>query len=89
MSEITIKRTYDDFPHIVMSENGDLYQLSYYDKLGRFKPYKIIEKTTHNGSQYYRIDGVRYSEYKLATIEKRVIKRIDLNKKIIKFNYQS
>lgn len=86
MSEITIKRIYEDLPHIVMSENGDLYQLSYYDKLGRFKRYKIIEKKNHNGSLYYRIDGVRYSEYYLATIEKIVIKRINLNKKIIKFN---
>ena len=85
MSEITIKRIYEDLPHIVMSEEGAIYQLSYYDKLGRFKRYKIIEKSNHNGSFYYRIDGVRYSEYKLASIEKRVIKKINLNKKIIKF----
>jgi hypothetical protein len=86
MPEITIKRIYDDLPHIVMSEDDKMYQLSYYDKLGRFKSYKVLEKTNHNGSLYYRIDGIRYSEYKLASIEKRVIKKINLNKKIIKFN---
>jgi hypothetical protein len=86
MSQITIRKIYEDLPHIVMSEDGSLYQLNYYDRLGRFKRYKIIEKSNHNGSMYYRIDGIRYSEYKLASIEKRAFKRINLSKKIIKFN---
>lgn len=86
MSEIIVRKIYEDLPHIVMSEDGSLYQLNYYDKLGRFKRYKIIEKSNHNGSMYYRIDGTRYSQYKLASIEKRAYKRINLSKKVIKFN---
>jgi hypothetical protein len=35
---------------------------------------------------YYRIDGTRYSQYKLESIEKRVHKKINLSKKVIKFN---
>ena len=86
MSEIIVRKIYEDLPHIVMSEDGSLYQLNYYDKLGRFKRYKVIEKSNHHGSMYYRIDGNRYSEYKLASIEKRAYKRINLSKKVIKFN---
>jgi hypothetical protein len=80
MEEIIIIRQYENLPHIVKSENGDIYQLSYYDTKKRIKQYKILIPKEHNGSIYYRINGSRYSDYKLKTLEIKVYKRINLNK---------
>lgn len=83
--EIVIKKTYDDLPVLVKSEDDKIYQLSYYDTVGRFRRYKLLEPKNHNGSPYYRVGGVRYSEYKLQSLEKRCIKTIDLNKKVVRW----
>jgi hypothetical protein len=84
MEKITIKSEYKDLPYIVRSEDGQVYQLSYYDSMKRLIKWKIIEPKEHNGSLYYRIDGIRYSDYKLKTLEKRVCKKVNLEKIINK-----
>ena len=50
------------------------------DTKKRIKQYKILIPKEHNGSIYYRINGSRYSDYKLKTLEIKVYKRINLNK---------
>lgn len=78
--EIVIINEYENLPYIVKSENGELYQLSYYDTKKRIKKYKVLIPKQHNGSLYYRINSERYSDYRLKTLEIRVYKRINLNK---------
>lgn len=78
--EIIITRKYDGLSTLVKTEDGILYQLSYYDTKKRLKKYKVIEPKEHNGSIYFRINGSRYSEYKLKTMEIKVYKKINLNK---------
>jgi hypothetical protein len=80
MEEIVVIREYDDLPYIVKSEDGQIYQLSYYDTKKRLKQYKVLIPKNHNGSMYYRIEGQRFSEYRLKTMERKVYKRINLNK---------
>ena len=80
MEEIIVIREYDDLPYIVKSEDGQIYQLSYYDTKKRLKQYKVLIPKNHNGSMYYRIEGQRFSEYRLKTMERKVYKRINLNK---------
>lgn len=80
MEEIVVIREYDDLPYIVKSEDGQIYQLSYYDTKKRLKQYKVLTPKNHNGSMYYRIEGQRFSEYRLKTMERKVYKRINLNK---------
>ena len=80
MEEIIVIREYDDLPYIVKSEDGQIYQLSYYDTKYRLKQYKVLIPKNHNGSMYYRIEGQRFSEYRLKTMERKVYKRINLNK---------
>ena len=84
MLKITVKSVYDGLP-IVMSEEGKIYQLNYYDRLGRFRKYKLLDSKLHNGSLYYRICGKRYSEYKLQAIEIKSKRKINLDKKVIKW----
>jgi hypothetical protein len=81
---IIVTKTFDDFPHIVQTEDGKIYQLSYIDRLGRLRRYKELKPTNHNGSFYYIIDRNRYSEYKLLAFSKKCYKKINLNKKVIK-----
>jgi hypothetical protein len=85
MSEITIKKIYDDLPIIVKADDDKIYQLNYYDRSGKFRRCKLLEPKEHNGSLYYRIDGIRYSEYKLLSMERKCIKRINLAKKTIQW----
>lgn len=80
MEEIVVIREYDDLPYIVKSEDGKIYQLSYYDTKNRLKQYKVLIPKNHNGSMYYRIEGQRFSEYRLKTMERKCYKRINLNK---------
>ena len=80
MEEIVVIREYDDLPYIVQSEDGQIYQLSYYDTKKRLKQYKVLIPKNHKGSMYYRIEGQRFSEYRLKTMERKVYKRINLNK---------
>ena len=75
---LMITRKYDKLKNIVKTDDGKLYQLSYYDKKNRFKKYKLLEPKEHNGSLYYRINGKRYSEFKLNSLEKRAYKTIKL-----------
>jgi len=82
--KIIITQVYDEIPIIVKSEDGKIYQLNYYDALGRFRKHKIITPQEHNGSLYYRVDGIRYSEQKLKTMEKDCMKKINIKKKIAK-----
>lgn len=75
---IITKRIFDGLPYIIQSENDKIYQLSYYDSLGRFRPFKEIQPKMHKGCEYYRIEGVRYSIHKLYSISERKIKKIQL-----------
>lgn len=86
MSEVVNAiKIYEDLPIIIKTDDNKIYQLNYYDKCGRFRKYKLLEPKEHNGSLYYRIDGVRYSEYKLLTMEKKCMRTIDLSKKTIRW----
>jgi hypothetical protein len=85
-TEIIVIKIFDDFPHIVQTEDNKIYQLSYIDSIGRLRKYKELKPTKHNGSLYYIIDRNRYSEYKLLAFSKKCRKRIDLTKKVIKYN---
>lgn len=81
---IIVTKTFDDFPHIVQTEDRKIYQLSYIDGAGRLRKFKELKPTKHNGSFYYIIDRSRYSEYKLLAFSKKCYKKIDLSKKVIK-----
>lgn len=81
---IIVIKTFENFPHIVQTEDRKIYQLSYIDSIGRLRKYKELKPTNHNGSLYYIIDRNRYSEYKLLAFSKKCYKKIDLNKKVIK-----
>ena len=85
MVEIITKKVYDELPILVKAEDDKIYQLNYYDSIGRFRRYKLLEPKNHNGSPYYRVGGVRYSEQRLVSLEKRCIKTIDLNKKVVRW----
>lgn len=82
--EIVVVKIFKDLPHIVKTNEGKFYQISYIDELGRLRKYKELTPTLHHGSLYYRINRERYSEYKLETLSKKYYTVIDLNKKIIK-----
>jgi hypothetical protein len=77
---IIAKRFFYGLPYIVQAEDDKIYQISYYDSMGRFRPFKEIKPKIHKGCEYYRIDGVRYSIYKLQSISEKKIKKIELNK---------
>ena len=77
---------FEDLPQIVQSEDGKIFQLNYIDVIGRFRRFKELKPTKHNGSLYYRIERGRYSEYRLLSMSKKCYKRIDLTKKVISNN---
>lgn len=78
--EIQVVKIYKKLPFVFKSSDGKLYQCSYFDRKGRFRAFKELIPREHNKNMYYRIDGKRYSEWKLLAMESKSNKRINLNK---------
>ena len=81
MAKIKAVATYLQMPHIVKTSDGEIYQLSYVDKVGRFRKSKLLLPKKHNGSLYYRIGKQRLSEHKLQALEVKYFRVINLNSK--------
>ncbi|HWY09993.1 MAG TPA: hypothetical protein VN026_01650 [Bacteroidia bacterium] len=75
---INTKSKFKGLPFVYETDDSKIFQVGYCDKRGGVRKPKEIILKEHKGSKYYRINGKRYSDFRLQTLSVRSRRTIDL-----------
>jgi hypothetical protein len=75
---INTKSKFKGLPFVYETDDSKIFQIGYCDKAGGVRKPKEIILKEHRGSKYYRINGKRYSDFRLQTLAVRSRRTINL-----------